>query len=168
MREDEFVDILQDCMKTISSNLPSGWGHFDFESKIYASVIYDDICNVQKICRKSSLILDLGCGRGALSAILSKIGFSPIGLELPLSEWWHGTPTKGIPESFLSNSSQGRIWRDLSKLSGANYLFFGGTELPIKDETVDMVLAYAVIEHVNPSVLDRWMSEIARVLKSSG
>lgn len=87
--------------------------------------------------------LDLGCGGGLLSAYLAQRGARWIGVD-------------------VSNASL----RVGSERLGARFARADVLRLPVADETMDVVLAADVLEHVTS--LDAALAEAARVLKPGG
>jgi len=91
---------------------------------------------------KRITILDDGCGKGELGRELSKLGFT-IGID-PAS--------RHIPE-----------WNNTLKTI---FLSAAGEALPLRDESVDVIVSQQVIEHVED--VDRYLTEAYRVLKKRG
>ncbi|GFP32910.1 hypothetical protein HKBW3S42_01219, partial [Candidatus Hakubella thermalkaliphila] len=71
------------------------------------------------------------------------------------------------------NIEKPRWQEDLwDKLNGegykVNFSFYDGVNIPFPARTFDVVIAYAVIEHVEKNVLDKWLREVRKVLKLQG
>jgi ubiquinone/menaquinone biosynthesis C-methylase UbiE len=95
--------------------------------------------------RSGQRALDLGCGDGRFTAILSEAGADAVGVDV----------------------ADGALERARERHPAAEYLLAApdGT-LPLEDASVDLVWASEVIEHVGDTA--RWLSEVRRVLRSGG
>lgn len=99
---------------------------------------------------KGSNILDIGCGYGALSCVLTKEGARCTGTE--------------IDKNALSLAK--RFSSTILKKSGPRFLQVKGELLPFKNNSFDVVVLFDVIEHVGkPSIV---LEESQRVLKKDG
>jgi ubiquinone/menaquinone biosynthesis C-methylase UbiE len=90
-------------------------------------------------------VLDLGCGEGAVTAVLAQAGARPLGVD--------------VAEAALA-----RARRRHPQLSFERVPIDG--PLPLADGTFDVVWSSEVIEHVADTA--RWLSEIRRVLMPRG
>jgi ubiquinone/menaquinone biosynthesis C-methylase UbiE len=119
-------------------------GPLRLRSKLYWLKIIDVVQPVTLLHTDYGLILDVGCGLGHFSAILSHLGFQSIGIDLH------------------HNNS----WNYFKKHRRCQFVKADGLCLPLKEKLFDCVGAFAVLEHVadEPSFLD----EIYRVLKPQG
>lgn len=99
---------------------------------------------------KGSNILDIGCGYGALSHVLTKEGARCTGTE--------------IDKNALSFAK--RFSSTILKKSRPRLLRVRGELLPFKNNSFDIVVLFDVIEHVGkPSIV---LKESQRVLKKNG
>jgi len=103
------------------------------------------IDSVNKYAKQNSVILDLGCGNGLSSYMLSKNGHTVIGTD--------------ISAFFLLDASH-------LQNKNLNYLVCDALSLPYKDESFDVVCSNELIEHLTD--IPRAITEMARVLKSGG
>ncbi|HWF54059.1 MAG TPA: class I SAM-dependent methyltransferase [Solirubrobacteraceae bacterium] len=95
--------------------------------------------------RGGERVLDLGCGAGEFTAAIAAGGAEPVGLE--------------VAEAAVALAC--RLHPDLDfRLAGIDQ------ELPLGDESFDVVWASEVIEHVADTGL--WLREIRRVLVPGG
>ena len=94
------------------------------------------------IKNKLILILDDGCGKGEISRQLSYFGFT-VGID---------PATRRIPE-----------WKNDPNTS---FLSASGESLPLKDQSIDVVVSQQVVEHVEN--VDAYLKEAYRVLKKRG
>lgn len=91
---------------------------------------------------KDGTVLEVGCGTGKLTSYLTKVSDLAIGCDI----------------------SHPRL--SIAKERAANILAGSGTDLPIKSQSIDVVICIEVIEHVPKG--KRLLKEIHRVLKSDG
>lgn len=101
---------------------------------------------IERYSAKCQTVLDLGCGTGLSSYLLSQKKEKVVGLDLS--------------HLFLKKGNE--------RYQAKNLLLTTGDilELPFKDETFDLVSSYLVIETL-PDV-ERGLSEMARVVKKGG
>lgn len=95
-------------------------------------------------------VLDLGCGVGRHSILLAEQGFDVIAVD--------GSPS-GL--DFLRQTAN-RLGDRVDVRQGLM------TDLEIEDDSIDYVLAFNVIYHGSPAVVECSISEIKRVLTASG
>jgi len=138
-----------------------GETRFDFDSFLYRSSQEEDLERMILRLKPGAWILDLGCGKGHLAAYLASRGFKVQALDMPET-----------PGEQLQNSTarwQAPLWKDLAlHFPGVRYGFYDGRHIPAPSRRYDAVLAYAVIEHVEPAWVAPWLGEIRRVLKEGG
>lgn len=85
--------------------------------------------------------LDVGCGRGRITALLTQLGFQVVGLDLS-------------PHPF---------WRKIQK---ATFIVSPGNRLPFRDATFDLITHFQVLMYVKDP--QSHLGEIHRVLKGGG
>lgn len=100
--------------------------------------------------RKAIKILDLGCGTGAASWYMAREGFAVSGID--------GSPT-GI------KAARARFKKE--KLKG-RFCVGDIIALPYADETFEVVVDIAAIQHNSPAHIKKIISEMERVLKPGG
>ena len=102
----------------------------------------------QQYVRPSMKILDLACGTGFGSALLSRaVGVTVIGGDLD-------------PPSLAAAAAE------LGTESGPHFAAMDGTRLPLPDRSLDLVLSYETVEHIEQ--YRDFAGELARILKKSG
>lgn len=96
--------------------------------------------------KKNSFVLDIGCGGGYGTHLLSKHAKNIVGLD--------------IDKDTISKIS--------NRYSSENCFFklFDGTTIPYNDETFEVIVSFHVIEHIYDDL--NFISEIHRVLKKDG
>ncbi|OGY94507.1 MAG: hypothetical protein A2406_04345 [Candidatus Komeilibacteria bacterium RIFOXYC1_FULL_37_11] len=99
----------------------------------------------QRIPPKAA-VLDVGCGEGYGTHIISSVSDSAIGLDV----------------------EQEVIIRAAKKYGSNNCVFqiYNGTDIPFATETFDIVISLQVIEHIKNA--QKYLEEISRVLKKNG
>jgi 2-polyprenyl-3-methyl-5-hydroxy-6-metoxy-1,4-benzoquinol methylase len=97
-------------------------------------------------------MLDLGCGSGASSAALARMGFHVIGMD----------PAE------VSLKIGRRAARECGVSERVTFVGGTGTALPIRTGSFDVVLLCAVIEHIPPACRFALLREAWRVLRSGG
>jgi SAM-dependent methyltransferase len=91
--------------------------------------------------------LDVGCGTGALASRLVDAGFDMCGVD----------PSEGMLA----------ILRE--RTSGVRAVRASGTDLPLDDDSFDLVLSVAVLHHIaDPDEVSRTIDEMVRVARPSG
>ena len=95
--------------------------------------------------RAGETVLDVGCGAGEFSAVLREAGAQPIAVDV----------------------AREALRRARERVPGLDArLWHAGEALPVDDNTVDVVWAGEVIEHV--ADVAPWLSELRRVLRPRG
>lgn len=134
---------------------------FDLDSLLWAEQVRLNLNWLLKRLEPESQGLDIGCGKGHVASLLSRLGYKMNGIDLPV--------TIGEPMWIEDPEWQSPIWDMLHKQDGPTFQFGDGRDLPYKDNSFDFVIAYAVIEHITPqSDIPTFLKEIRRVLKPGG
>ena len=119
------------------------------------SQIWVDIAQRHLGSYEDRLLLDLGCGDGALEAAL----FNP-----QQSEPDHGMISLDVDWAEISSTA--RLVHNVFELERPVFLQADGHYIPLQNECVDVVFCLAVLEHVQDYRI--FVSEIVRVLKPGG
>ncbi|MFQ6044388.1 MAG: methyltransferase domain-containing protein [Candidatus Poribacteria bacterium] len=105
---------------------------------------------ISSITPRGADVLDVGCGAGHIAAMLSSIGFNAIGFD-------------------LSIKNTNRVWIPLKARYGSQYMVADARKLPFGDETFNVIIAFAVLEHIGGnSEEEMFLKECNRVLKRKG
>ncbi len=94
----------------------------------------------------NSYVLEVGCGEGYGTSLLSQNGVNIIGLDVDKNTIEHGSNKYG---------SENCIFR-----------VYDGVNIPYENDTFDTVISFQVIEHIQDDI--NYVSEIYRVLKRNG
>ena len=87
-------------------------------------------------------MLDFGCSRGRISALMSQLGFRVLGLDKVYNSWWQN-------------------------LENSNFVVFEASEkLPFKDRSFDIILAFLALEYIPKDAAI--MQEFNKKLKEKG
>lgn len=140
---------------------------YDHDSLLYALPAYGHLERVVRESGPGAAVLDLGCGRGIFSAYLAARGLKVKGLEVK-------NPRER--DDFLAQQNFNvdllgkypAIFRDARRRYGAAFRYFNGRDLPVKSESMDAVLFYAVYEHIPADAVGHVTHEVFRVLKPGG
>lgn len=97
-------------------------------------------------------VLDLGCGGGASSVVLARLGFRVVGVE---------------PSEVLVRIGA-QLVRERAVSDRVTLLVGAGEALPIRPGSIDVVMLCAVIEHVPPARRSQVLQEAWRALRPDG
>lgn len=103
--------------------------------------------SVLSLC-KGKKVLDAACGEGYGSNMISDVAESVIGID--------------ISKEAVENAKKKY---DKSNLE---YINASVEKLPLENESVDVVVSFETIEHVNKDIQNSFINEIKRVLKKDG
>jgi SAM-dependent methyltransferase len=134
------------------------------KSKIYMDGVYDDIKICQKKLKKNGKILDFGTGCGFYAWFLSFLGYKSFGVDIDDFDKFDGMTR--ATENMVSDQSN--LWSKLEKGNNNLKIFHYKNKLPFENNYFDMVIAAAVLEHVEEKELSNVLLEIRRVLKPGG
>jgi len=113
--------------------------------------------------KKELRILDLGCGVGDKSFLLKKL-FSKshiIGLETTNHD--DIDHVKNKPHEFYEN-----IYKKINKKFGLELNMYDGKNIPSKFGNFDVIILYAVIEHITPGKRTDFIHSVEKRLKNNG
>lgn len=100
--------------------------------------------------------LDIGCGIGYMTGLLSEKAGSVVGLDLPFSN--SATHSPGLDRAFELNDRTGR--------KNVGFAGCSAEELPISSSSADLVFSAYTLEHIPDK--KKALEEIARVLRPGG
>lgn len=120
------------------------------ESSLHHFSIMRIIRLISSITPSGVNVLDVGCGAGHVAAMLSSIGFNAIGFD-------------------VSINNINRIWTPLKVTHGSQYMVADARKVPFRDETFNVIIAFAVLEHVGGNSEEAmFLKESNRILKRKG
>lgn len=102
--------------------------------------------------RDDLVILDHGCGSSATLLYLLALGYEGI----------HGVDMGGGCEGW------NRLLKEVLGIAEPRFRIYDGRQLPLANESVDLILSQEVLEHVPPHLIEAYYAEEARVLKPGG
>jgi ubiquinone/menaquinone biosynthesis C-methylase UbiE len=128
--------------------------HFSLPIRRVASRIHW-LCSIKRLIGlilslkpSNAKILDAGCGIGHLSALLSMLGKDVVSIDI--------NPDKSL-------------WRYMGKKYKIQFICADARYIPLREKTFNVVLAYAVLEHLGNQVDEQqFLSEVYRTLKKEG
>ena len=103
--------------------------------------------------KKGGVYLDLGCGTGNLTMLLSLRGATVYGLDSSLS---------------ALKVAYSKIKRQKNAKSIKLYLFKLGDKLPFKDQSLDGIAAVNLICYLKPSTIQKLIQESKRLIRNGG
>jgi ubiquinone/menaquinone biosynthesis C-methylase UbiE len=111
---------------------------------------------------KCEKIIDFGCGSGYITYLLSSMNRSVIGYEY-VGKW------VGQDVSIKEYKNVLDYFHNLlKKRKSLDFKYYNSLPLNIKNESVNGVVMYAVLEHFDKDILDSTLKEIKRILKKDG
>ncbi len=136
-------------------------------SKIYMEGMREDICAIEEISDSSVSVLDFGIGIGCTSALLAAVGYQVEAIDTILD--------KSIKEIDALERAEDRqeslnsVWRELEvSFHNVSFSLYDGVQIPFESDTFDIVVAYAVLEHIPDVELGNILDEFNRVIKPEG
>ncbi len=132
------------------------------KSKMYMDVIREDIIDNKKYFKGK--ILDFGTGSGIMAVLVASIGCKSFGIDIKGFDEIDGN-TRATEKMEID---QKKIWLRFEKKYKNLRLTHYKNKIPFEDNFFDVVIAYAVLEHISDKEIPRVMKEIKRVLKPNG
>jgi len=133
-------------------------------SKTYISSNIDDLLWFWRFgLSKCNKVVDFGCGSGYFSYLVSCLGKQVTGYEY--SDKWVGQD--------YSSSEYNNVFTHFHSLLVSNvkdlkFKFYNSLPLRIEHGSVDGVIMYAVLEHLDRSVLELTLKDLKRILRKNG
>lgn len=162
-------------IKEIATSLndnPKQWNYLSsikymLDSKLYVDSFCKDVQKVLEFVKNKRVkILDFGTGSGIFASSLFLLDNPDFKEIFAIDAVNHDTNNE-ISKDQIKN--QTKLWDKLnSELVKVKFQQYDGAKIPFKDNTFDIVVAYAVIEHVGEENVERILKELKRVLKSDG
>jgi ubiquinone/menaquinone biosynthesis C-methylase UbiE len=149
LREEACYQILQSCKENFSHL--ERWPTY-FDRRFLEFLSYSELFPVSNLGN----VLELGCGIGFQSALLSTMSDSVVATDLPDENMSTHTPGKIRLQSLLTGLG----------IENVSHEFCSAESLPFEDNSFDMVFSSHVLEHIPD--FEKAMKEIYRVLKPNG
>jgi 2-polyprenyl-3-methyl-5-hydroxy-6-metoxy-1,4-benzoquinol methylase len=132
------------------------------KSKMYMEEIHRDIIDNKKYFRGK--ILDFGTGSGIMAVLMAYIGCNSFGIDIKGFDEIDGN-TRATEKMEID---QKKIWFKFEKKYKNLKLSHYKDKIPFEDNFFDVIIAYAVLEHIDDKNIPKVMKEIKRVLKPNG
>jgi len=133
-------------------------------SKMYMDSVIKDVKIVKPFIRKKDEILDFGTGSGIFASLLRDLNKTNNITAIDAQE----DKSEPDPNFHDSRKQQKLLWKQLGQKFNIKFSHFDGRKIPFKDNSFDIISAYAVLEHVPVKDLDFVIKELFRVLKKDG
>lgn len=146
----------------------------DWRSDVYVNGTWRCVRIADTYLPPSSSVLDLGCGMGLVSALLSRYGHKVHGTDIDIggqfAEVSHSCDAAwGSFEDEIKNPEMmTRCWESLSSAFGIQFSRYDGRHLPFEEGSFDGVVTHAVLEHIDKEALGPVLEDIRRVLVNNG
>lgn len=128
------------------------------DSKHYIGTILEDINICLSTIGKGAKVLDFGCGCGVVGYIFARLGYEVSCVDIDDFE-------SDKPTHIEMGQQQSKLWRLIeSELKNIVFYHYSG-DLPFNSDKFDLVIAYAVIEHIPNDSIDGALIEVRRVAK---
>lgn len=98
---------------------------------------------------KGKTVLDAACGEGYGTALLGEAAACVTGID-------------------ISKDAVARAERRYSQSDKVRFVKASVAQLPIEDNSIDVVVSFETIEHVSEDIQNKFLDEISRVLKKDG
>jgi len=131
----------------------------DSNSQICGESLRSDLSLLNRYI-ENGRILDLGCDKGHISALLTKVFTVVCTIDIPQA--------KGEQLEINEERWHKKVWSKLGRDNEVVYQFYDRENLSFKENTLHAIVAYAVLEHVSIERVDHLLSEIRRILKREG
>lgn len=165
LNKERFYENLAKCESIIRDSIGKDYEvNLDFTSKMCSRGIFRDLSLIEELCNKKSRILDFGCGRGTITALISTMDFKVEGVDIPI----HDNHTIKFGSTVFEKNKQSKIWKVLEEEFGVRYSFYDGRRIPAPENKFDAIVAHAVMEHIPDKILLDILEEINRVLVPGG
>jgi len=140
-----------------------------YSSKAHLENVKHDLMILKRMSRPPKKVLDFGCGIGLQSYMLAEQGYTVHGLEAVDDKSLDGfLKGKAAPHIKTRDDSMKSVWDIIRKRADVEFRFYDGKVIPYDRGYFDLVVAYAVIEHIPFEEVGGIISEVGRVLKRQG
>jgi len=142
-------EVLDKIMKIVYESSPKTMLAGRLRSKLFLEGVRKNLEEVERYLEaRNTLILDVGCQTGYITAYLASRGYEVIGLDVNCPKW------------------QKRIWRELASHYGVSFVVGDGKHLPFRERAFGAIISYALIEHIPNS--ESAVEEVNRILSANG
>lgn len=151
---------------------PDPW--MDWRSDVYVDGTWRCVKIADSYLPPSSGVLDLGCGMGLVSSLLSRYGYNVQGTDIDIGGQYAEVSNScdagwgSLADEIKDPEMLTRCWKLLSSAFGVQFTRYDGQHLPFEDASFEGVVMHAVFEHVDEEALRLILKEIRRVLTTNG
>jgi len=140
-----------------------------YSSRGHMKNVVDDLALMKKFTPPPRKVLDFGCGIGLQAYLLAFLGYEVSGLETVEDKSLDGF-LKGKAETYIKSREESMrgVWQTIQKKARVDFRFYDGRNIPYADNFFDVILAYAVFEHIPPYEISAIVANVRRVLKPGG
>lgn len=140
-----------------------------YSSRGHMKNVVDDLAVMKKYTPPPRKVLDFGCGIGLQAYLLAHLGYEVTGLETVEDKSLDGF-LKGRAETHIKSREESMrgVWETIRKKAPIDFRFYDGRNIPFPDRHFDVVLAYAVFEHIPPAEVPGIIKGIRRIMKPGG
>lgn len=140
-----------------------------YSSRGHMKNVVNDLLLMKKFTPPPRKVLDFGCGIGLQAFLLSTMGYKVSGLETVEDKSLDGF-LKGRAETYIKSREESMrgVWQTIQKKAAIDFKFYDGQNIPFPDRYFDVILAYAVFEHIPPDEIPAIVTNVRRVLKTGG
>ncbi len=182
MNDREFKSLLGEYRGVLHESVmrPHGLGAatagFDWLSDLYSLGTWKCAQAADAYLSKGSRVLDLGCGMGLMSVLMSRLEHEVTGIDIDIgnSGNYSGAPgSQGHPwgsrRAEIDNPGLIRdCWDTLGPLYDISFVPFDGRKIPFDDGSFDAVIMHAVFEHLPVEEIPAVLGEVHRVCAPGG
>ena len=173
MDRHQFHNVIREYRSIMECCTPAdSW--MDWRSDVYVHGTWRCVRIADHYLRPGSRVLDLGCGLGLFTILLSRYGHTVVGVDIDV-----GGRREEVKQSYRAGWGSCRdelenpkmmtdCWKELARNYGAEFRPYDGEHLPFDDGWFDAVVAHAVLEHIHPDKLGDVIEEVERVTAEQG
>ena len=140
--------------------------NLDLSSGLFREQVHQDLNRIIRAadCRdQTPTIVDLSCGKGVITGLLSSYGYKAVGCDVKFPS--------GEQLGCMDEFWQTPFWKHMAKRTSSKanpFFYYEPGNIGLKDGCCDVVIAYAVYEHVPPEHRSAWLREAHRLLRAGG
>ena len=141
------------------------------KAKLYMDSIFDDINTIINKSSNKGSVLDFGAGCGFLSNLLSNNFKNVYGIDTKAIDNLIEKNSKEFPDNFFNKAlnDQSKMWKLIMRNhSNIKISHYDGKNIPFNDDFFDVIVAYAVVEHIPLDLLPSILFKLNNIIKKGG